>query len=97
MSVIVTETAPSFTMLELASAYGPVYREVSTAAPRDCTADEIPLIDFSAAYGDLAARTKLASEIKGAAENTGFFYIKNHGISSEVIERAHQQALKSVI
>ncbi len=92
-----TEATPSFTTLELRSAYGPVYRQVSTAPPRECTPDEIPIIDMSGAFGDFQARSSLASEIKAASQSIGFFYIKNHGISTEIIEKAHEQAIKSVI
>ncbi|KIV80254.1 hypothetical protein PV11_07766 [Exophiala sideris] len=85
----VTEVAPtSFVKLQLRTAYGPVYRDVSTNVPRESRSDEIPLIDISAIYGDLEARKKLAQEIKHAAENTGFFYIKNHGIPESAIEGA---------
>lgn len=79
---------PAFVKLELRTAYGPVYRDVSTRPPRECQADEIPVIDISAIYGDFEARKKLAQEIKGAAENTGFFYIKNHGIPESAIQGA---------
>jgi hypothetical protein len=88
-----TTPAPAFTRLELRTAYGPAYRQVSTAPPRDCRSDEIPVIDITDIYGDLEARTKLAAQIKNAAMDTGFFYIKNHGINTEVIEKAHKQAL----
>lgn len=85
----VTEVAPPrFVKLQLRTAYGPVYRDVSTDPPRESRADEIPLIDISGIYGDLDARKKLAQEIKHAAENTGFFYIKNHGIPQSAIQGA---------
>jgi hypothetical protein len=93
MSSTVTETIPAFTKLELRTAYGPVYRNVSTAAPRECHLDEIPIIDVSDLYGDLAAKRRLAAKVKEAAKGTGFFYIKNHGISDEIIEKARAQAL----
>lgn len=79
---------PSFVKLQLRTAYGPVYRDVSTNPPRECRSDEIPLIDISAIYGDLEARKDLAQKIKDAAENTGFFYIQNHGIPEAVIQGA---------
>ena len=87
-----TTTTPSFTKLELRTAYGPVYRDVLTTAPREANADEIPLIDISGLYGDLSARKQLAEHIKHAAENTGFFYIKNHGIDQSIIQEAQTQA-----
>jgi isopenicillin N synthase-like dioxygenase len=92
MATIVTETVPAFRKLELVTAYGPVYRDVSTSPPRLATEEEIPIIDLSGMYGDVSARTALAEEFKKAATTSGFFYIKNHGISEEVIDNAKRQA-----
>lgn len=78
--------------LELRSAYGPVYRDVLKTAPRDCDPSEVPIIDLSPLYGDLAARKSLAATVRHAAENTGFFYITNHGIPRATIDAAHGQA-----
>lgn len=89
-----TDSEPGFTTIELRTAYGPAFRRVSTAPPRDCRDDEIPIIDISGIYGDLEARTRLAQHIKAAAINTGFFYIKNHGIDEEIINKSKMQALK---
>lgn len=83
---------PSFVPLELRTAYGPVYRQVSTAAPRDSLPDEIPIIDISTIHHGSGARRKLAKEIKKAAEGIGFFYIKNHGIDEGIIENAQKAA-----
>jgi isopenicillin N synthase-like dioxygenase len=95
MATMTTTTKPAkpgYTTLELRTAYGPVYRDVSTSPPRECKADEIPLIDISGIYGDVAARKELATLIKQAAERTGFFYILNHGIDAAVIQDALKQA-----
>ncbi|KAL2817909.1 2OG-Fe(II) oxygenase superfamily protein [Aspergillus cavernicola] len=81
-----------YTQLELRTLNGPEYRRVSTAPPRIPTADEIPIIDLTPIDGDLDARKQIASKIRAAAENTGFFYIKNHGIPEELIQRALHQA-----
>ncbi|KAJ4366941.1 hypothetical protein N0V83_007471 [Neocucurbitaria cava] len=86
------ETLPAFTKLELRTAYGPVYRDVATTPPRECLPEEIPVIDVSRMFGDLKQRKSLATEIRAAAENTGFFYIKNHGIDEATIQTAHEQA-----
>lgn len=83
----------SFEKLELRTAYGPVYRDVSTAPAREANADEIPIIDISPIYGDLEARKGLAEQFKHAATSTGFFYIKNHGISEDTIKNAKAAAL----
>ncbi|KFX86943.1 hypothetical protein V490_08672 [Pseudogymnoascus sp. VKM F-3557] len=88
------ETKPSTTKLELRTAYGPVFRDVLNVPPRDCTSEEIPIIDLTPLYSDdLGERKKLASQIKKAAVNTGFFYVRNHGISEEVIASARKQLL----
>ncbi|EHL03786.1 putative iron/ascorbate oxidoreductase [Glarea lozoyensis 74030] len=93
MSTTMTET-PKTTKLELRTAYGPVFRDVLSTPPRDCTPDEIPIIDLSPLYSDdLKDRVELAKTIKVAAVNTGFFYIKNHGIKEEVIADAKKQLL----
>jgi len=47
---------------------------------------QIPVIDFTnASSSDPALRRALAAELKDACTNVGFFYIKNHGIPSDVI------------
>lgn len=94
MSTTVTEVAPATTQLELMTAYGPAFRTVSTATPRDSLPDEIPVIDISTINDGPDARRALAAKFKAAAESIGFFYIENHGISQEVIGKAKSQALK---
>ncbi|OBT88536.1 hypothetical protein VE02_03451 [Pseudogymnoascus sp. 03VT05] len=89
-----TKNKPSTTKLELRTAYGPVFRAVLNVPPRDCTSEEIPIIDLTPLCSEnLDDRKKLASQIKRAAMNTGFFYIRNHGISEEVIADAKKQLL----
>jgi len=88
MTTLTETVAPSYTKLQLRTAYGPVYRNVLSTAPREARSDEIPVIDISGIYGNLEARKSLAKQIKYAAETTGFFYIKNHGIASDVIDNA---------
>jgi isopenicillin N synthase-like dioxygenase len=78
----------TYTTLELATAEGPQYRQVSTAPPRKPTAEEIPIIDLSNLDDDYASRAAIAAKVKVAAENTGFFYVKNHGISESMISSA---------
>ncbi|KAH8659884.1 hypothetical protein BX600DRAFT_414859 [Xylariales sp. PMI_506] len=82
----------TYTEIELLTPKGPERRLVSTAPPRLPTADEIPLIDLTPINGDADARKQLAAKFKAAAENTGFFYIYNHGISDELIQSALTQA-----
>ena len=76
------------TQLLLHSYEGFAYREVSLNPPRDCTKDEVPVIDLSGMKGDLTARTKVAKNLLVAAEKTGFFYIKNHGVPDELFGQA---------
>ncbi|KAH6670867.1 2OG-Fe(II) oxygenase superfamily protein [Plectosphaerella plurivora] len=90
-----TETvapAPETYKLELATGYGPVYRDVLKTPARECDASEVPTIDLSGIYGDEAQRKALAEVIREAATNTGFFYMKNHGIPKEKIDAAYNQA-----
>ena len=78
----------TYTRLELATAEGPQYRKVATTPPRKPTAEEIPIIDLSNLDGDFASRAAIAAKVKAAAENTGFFYVKNHGIPESIISGA---------
>lgn len=94
MSTTTTTGPPTTSKLELRTAYGPVFRDVLNTPPRDCTADEIPIIDLSPLYSEkLEDRKALAKEIRVAAINTGFFYIKNHGIEEQKIADAKKQLL----
>ncbi|TAQ89253.1 hypothetical protein B7494_g2413 [Chlorociboria aeruginascens] len=82
------------TKLELRTAYGPVFRTVLNTPPRDCTAEEIPIIDLSTISSpSLEKRKELGAEIRAASVNTGFFYIRNHGIEEKVIMDAKKQLL----
>ncbi|KAF2008763.1 Clavaminate synthase-like protein [Aaosphaeria arxii CBS 175.79] len=88
-----TETATkTYSKIQLLTLNGPEYRRVSTAPPRAPLANEIPLIDLGQIDGDLAARKEIAQNIRLAAENTGFFYVYNHGISPDLIRNALHQA-----
>jgi len=83
---------PDFVRLELRTAYGPVFRHVSTNPPREARPDEIPVIDISDINGGPEQRQGLAKSIKEASENTGFFYIKNHGIPDHIVAAAQEAA-----
>jgi len=77
--------------------YGPVFRNVLNTPPRDCTTEQIPIIDLLRLYSPkLDNRKELAKEIRAAAVNTGFFYIKNHGIAEETIANRKKQLLAYV-
>ena len=51
-----------------------------------------PVIDLAPIDGSLEERIALASWIKAASENTGFFYIRNHGVPGELIQNSLMQA-----
>jgi hypothetical protein len=89
----ITETAQTKQLI-LLTADGPKSRSVSSKASRDCTPDEIPIIDLTKLWGDLQARKKLAQEILWACENTGFFYVKNHGISKPLVDQVVEKSQK---
>jgi hypothetical protein len=92
-----TTQAPSTSKLELRTAYGRVFRDVFNTPPRDCTAEEIPVIDLAPLYSpNIEDRKVLAKEIRAAGLNTGFFYIKNHGIDESIISNAKKQLLAYV-
>jgi hypothetical protein len=85
---------PSTSNLELRTAYGPVFRDVLNVPPRDCTAEEIPIIDLSPLDSSKLEDWKdLAKEIRAVEVNTGFFYIKNHAIDETIIADAQKQLL----
>lgn len=89
----ITLTQPDTVPLRLRLGGDYVVRNVSTAAPRDCNASEIPLIDLSGIDGDLAQRIKIVDQVRHAAEQLGFFYITGHGVEDEVIQQAYSQAV----
>lgn len=90
-TAITTQVTETY-KLELMSAYGPVYRDVLKKAPRDCDSSEVPTIDLAHINGTEDQRRALAKSFRDAAENTGFFYIKNHGVTREKTEAALTQA-----
>jgi isopenicillin N synthase-like dioxygenase len=82
------------TQLRLASGNGPVTRTVLCTPLRDATSSEIPIIDVSPIFSSsLSDRVAVAAQVRSAARDSGFFYITNHGISSDVIEAAYQGCL----
>jgi isopenicillin N synthase-like dioxygenase len=55
--------------------------------------DAIPLIDFGAfRAGDAAARRQVARRIGEACRNIGFFYVANHGVADDLIQRTLAEA-----
>jgi hypothetical protein len=89
-----TTIHPKTKQLRLRTGGGFVNYTVSTAPPRECTPEEVPIIDLQAIDQPTQERAKIAEQVRVAAETSGFFYIKNHGISPDVIQRAHDEAIK---
>jgi isopenicillin N synthase-like dioxygenase len=89
-----TETTidPNYVTLELLTLAGPEFRRVSTQPPRPARQSEIPIIDLSTISGSNADKQALALKVKAAAEDSGFFYIKNHGNPEEIISGALDSA-----
>ncbi|KAL2202657.1 Clavaminate synthase-like protein [Sarocladium strictum] len=81
----------TYTTVQLMTPDGPVFRRVRSGKPRSPTLDEMPIIDLSSMHGDETARKMLAAQIRAAAENTGFFYVRNHGIPQNLIQQALEQ------
>ncbi|KAI3320120.1 2OG-Fe(II) oxygenase [Xylariaceae sp. AK1471] len=83
------------TQLQLSSGNGPVCRTVLKEPLRDALPSEIPVIDVSGIFSaSKADRMNVARQVRDAAMNNGFFYIKNHGIPSEVTDTACQSLLE---
>ena len=54
--------------------------------------ESIPVVDFEPFLkGDLAARRQVAATIGRACREVGFFYVKNHGVPAELIERTRAE------
>ncbi|KAG5920146.1 hypothetical protein E4U42_006284 [Claviceps africana] len=93
-TAIPQEPAPATTQIRVASPTGPVTRTVLDTPLRDALPSEIPIIDVSPIFSSSAtARQSVARQINHAATNMGFFYIKNHGIPSAVIQDAYRAGL----
>lgn len=54
---------------------------------------KIPIIDLACfRQGNFATRQAIAAEIYGACHAMGFIYLKNHGVDSELIDRAMRRS-----
>ncbi|RFU74693.1 hypothetical protein TARUN_7563 [Trichoderma arundinaceum] len=82
------------TQLRLASPNGIITRTVLRTALRDALSSEIPVIDISPMFSpSLGERQAVAQQVRAAALNMGFFYIKNHGIPAAVTQDAYEACL----
>ncbi|KAH0489854.1 hypothetical protein TgHK011_001347 [Trichoderma gracile] len=88
-----TEAIPT-TQLRLASPNGIVTRTILQTPLRDALPSEIPIIDISPTFSEsLEERKAVAQQVRAAARNMGFFYIKNHGIPTDVTRDAYKACL----
>ncbi|HIN43304.1 MAG TPA: 2OG-Fe(II) oxygenase, partial [Gammaproteobacteria bacterium] len=56
-------------------------------------ADDIPVIDIaSLKYADDRQLGGIADELIRAAEGLGFFYVKGHGVSSNLLDQTYNLA-----
>ena len=54
---------------------------------------QIPRIDLGAFLGgDRTSRKKIAAEVSDACRNIGFFYVVNHGVPKQLVDRAFAEA-----
>ncbi|KAL7793833.1 hypothetical protein V8C37DRAFT_377510 [Trichoderma ceciliae] len=82
------------TQLRLASPNGIITRTILCTPLRDALPSEIPVIDISPIFSaSLGERQAVAQQIGAAAQNMGFFYIKNHGIPAAVTQEAYEACL----
>ena len=63
------------------------------ANPKLASEDEIPILDAQSivSNNDIGL---LAKSVREACQNMGFFYVKNHGISQEIIDDAFEASKK---
>jgi isopenicillin N synthase-like dioxygenase len=64
------------------------------AQVNDLSAAAIPVIDVAPLFGGRAGLEKVAAQMLAASESIGFFYVRNHGVPAEVIERLVAEAFQ---
>ncbi|OAQ68912.1 2OG-Fe oxygenase superfamily protein [Pochonia chlamydosporia 170] len=90
-----TATQTGTTQIRVASPTGPVTRTILRTPLRDALPSEIPIIDVSPIFSSsLEDRKSVAQQVRNAATNTGFFYIKNHGVPNHVTQESYNAALE---
>ena len=66
---------------------------MSYATSRRIEVSEIPVIDIGPlSDDDERATARVGADLRRAAEEVGFLYVKNHGIPEKVIAEADRQA-----
>ncbi|HEX4409737.1 MAG TPA: 2-oxoglutarate and iron-dependent oxygenase domain-containing protein [Xanthobacteraceae bacterium] len=61
-------------------------------AAKTVASSSLPVIDVAGLGGDFAARRTIAQELRTACVDTGFFYIKGHGVPAALITQVFQQS-----
>lgn len=90
----IVDDEPQLVPLRLASGNGPITRYIKAIPPRDARPDEIPIIDVADIFSpDLEKRRAVAKQVHAAAINTGFFYIRNHGVPPATTTAAYEACL----
>jgi isopenicillin N synthase-like dioxygenase len=69
-----------------------LFKEQAVKDP-DAAASKIPVIDYGPYFaGAPGALDALAAEVRHACEQVGFFYITNHGVPQDLVDRAFAAA-----
>ncbi len=64
--------------------------EASLSLPAQFADEVIPILDLGPFLaGEDGARERLAGELRHAQENVGFYFVVNHGVPRDLIDRAH--------
>jgi isopenicillin N synthase-like dioxygenase len=60
-------------------------------APSNDSTNGIPIVDFGAFLsGSEEAKEQIAKQLDDAFRDVGFVYLKNHGVSREVVEECFE-------
>jgi isopenicillin N synthase-like dioxygenase len=94
---VAKHSQPDFptTQLHISSGDGPITRTVLGTPLRDAEPSELPIIDVSGIFSSsYAERLAVAKQLRQACTNTGFFYIKNHGVPADTLEASYEASLE---
>ncbi len=66
---------------------------MSYATSKEIALSEIPVIDMTGLrHGNTDQAIEVASNLRKACEDVGFFYVENHGVSEDIIAAANTAA-----
>ena len=78
---------------EINTGNGPRKFFTSGTSAKTVPFDSIPIIDFSAMFGnDEKEKMKVGDAVREACTNVGFFYIKNHFVDKNIISNTFKEA-----